>query len=179
VPLFANIVSGPEVVLRLLGIPEVLTSFSGYFTNLGALILGLFVYSGAQPELILGNLPLLDIFSTAMFILGVFYLVKLGKNRRTIILFSSLITLILLLPLRDDFKVYQSILLSLIYIVIISGIVELLNRWFGHFPRNPWARNFGVVLVVVAIGFASFYHLQRYYIAWPNAPETKQAYVVK
>jgi hypothetical protein len=55
-------------------------------------------------------------------------------------------------------------------LLAIGGIVEILQRWLESFPRNPVARSIGVCLLVAAIGFTSFYHLQRYFVAWGNNP---------
>jgi hypothetical protein len=58
----------------------------------------------------------------------------------------------------------------------IAGIVELLNRWIKSFPRNPIARSVGVCVIVIAIGFTSHYHLQRYFVAWSGNPSAIEAH---
>jgi hypothetical protein len=143
------------------------------------LVLAPFFRSPLLPELHLGRLPLLDIFSTTMFLLGIYYYAVRFTNRRSLILFSSFVLLLLVIPLSPIYILSATILMPLIYICIISGIVELLKQWFSYFPRNPLARSLGVALVVIAIGFTSFYHLERYFIAWPNTPDTKNVYVVQ
>lgn len=178
-PLLVGLVKDPSSIRVLLGIPANLPSFNEYLNNLLNLILAPFFRSPLMPELHLGRLPLLDIFSTTMFLLGVYYYVMRPGNRRSIILFASFGLLLLILPLTPLYLLGASILLPLIYIFIVSGIVELLNQWFSYFPRNPLARSIGVGVVVIAIGFTSFYHLQRYFIAWPNTPDTKTVYVVQ
>lgn len=179
IPLIIGLFKHPGAVKLLLGIPAGLPSISQYFHNLFNLVLTPFFRSPLLPELHLGRLPLLDIFSTAMFILGIYYYSKNFRNRRSLILFFSFVLLLLIIPLSPAYVLNATILLPLIYICIISGIVELLKQWFSYFPRNPLARSIGVGLVVVAIGFTSFYHLQRYFIAWPNTPDTKNSYVVQ
>lgn len=178
-PLIVGIIKTPATFKVLLGIPSVLPTFSMYFHNMGNLILAPFFRSPLMPELHLGRLPLLDIFSTTMFILGIYYYAVRATNRRSVILFFSFVSLLVIIPLSPAYMLSATILMPLIYICIISGIVELLKQWFSYFPRNPLARSVGVGLVVVAIGFTSFYHLERYFIAWPNTPDTKNAYVVQ
>lgn len=178
-PLIIGIFKEPSVLKTLLGIPAVLPSVSTYFGNLGNLLIAPFFRSPLVPEIHLGRLPLLDIFSTTMFLLGVYYYAMRATNRRSIILFFSALLLVLIIPLSPFYLLNATILMPLIYICIISGIVELLKQWFSYFPRNPLARSVGVGLIVVAIGFTSFYHLQRYFIAWPNTPDTKNVYVVQ
>lgn len=177
-PLFASLLHAPGQLKELIGLPAVLPSFATYSSQIGNSLISLFIVSEPLPELHLGTLPLLDIFSSVMFLLGIYYFASRIKHRRSIILFVSLVMLLAITALSPAYQMAQTILLPIVYIFIIAGIVELLNQWFSYFPRNPWARNFGISLIVIAIGFASFYHLQRYFIAWPNAPETKTVYVV-
>lgn len=178
-PLVFGILAEPGVIKQLLGIPANFPTISEYAHSVVNLILTPFFRSPLLPEIHLGRLPLLDIFSTTMFILGVYYYAQRITNRRTLILFGSLITLVLIIPLSGGYLLNATILMPLIYICVITGIVELLKQWFSYFPRNPLARSLGVGFVVIAIGFTSFYHLQRYFIAWPNTPDTKAVYVVK
>lgn len=177
-PLALSIIEHPNQLHELLGIPQNLPNLHDYLARL-AYTLSMIVFRSAPlPELHLGTLPMLDIFSAAMLFLGVFYFMQRIRSHHSIIIFSSSLVLLLLVPLSPLYQLSTTILLSFVYIFVISGIVELLNQWFSYFPRNPWARNFGVSLIVIAIGFSSFYHLQRYFVAWPNAPETKNAYIV-
>jgi hypothetical protein len=127
----------------------------------------------------LGHMPMLDIFSSAMFLLGIYYYFSRLPKRRSVIIFASFIILLLVIPLSNTYQIAATVLLPLVYICIIAGIVEILNQWFLYFPRNPLARNIGVALIVVAIGFSSFYHLQSYFIAWPGSPQTKAVYMLK
>jgi hypothetical protein len=178
-PLLFGMLAEPTTAKQLLGIPQQLPSFNGYIHNLINLVMAPFFRSPLLPETHLGRLPLLDVFSTTMFILGIYYYAQRLTNRRTLILFGSLFLLLFVIPLSGGYLLNATILMPLIYICIITGIVELLKQWFSYFPRNPLARGLGVAFVVIAIGFTSFYHLQRYFIAWPNTPDTKAVYVVK
>ena len=178
-PLFISLASHPGQIKELLGIPLYMPSISQYLSQLyhgGSMII---IKSVKLSELHLGDLPLLDVFSSAMFFFGLFYYSKRLPKRRSLLILSSIILLILIVTLTTDYQLWITILLPLIFMCIIAGVVELLNQWFSYFPRNPLARNIGVAIVVVAIGFTSFYHLQRYFIAWPNSSDTKSVYVVK
>lgn len=178
-PLFISLVRYPGQLHELLGIPATLPSFTVYWHQLAYTVSMILFRSAPLPELHLGRLPMLDIFSAAMFALGLYYYAVRRNNRRSIVLFASMALMLILVPLSPAYQLSATIFVSFVYICVISGIVELLHQWFTYFPRNPWARNFGVAMLVVAIGFASFYHLERYFIAWPNTPETKSVYVVK
>lgn len=178
VPLLISLFQNPSQYHLLFGIPEALPTLKVYFVQFAYTISMIVFRSATMPELHLANLPMLDIFSAAMMLLGAYYLAQRIKSRHSVIIFASTITFLLLVPLSDAYQLSATILLPFVYIFVVAGIVELLNQWFTYFPRNPWVRNFGVVLIVVAIGFASFYHLQRYYVAWPNATDTKNSYTV-
>jgi 4-amino-4-deoxy-L-arabinose transferase-like glycosyltransferase len=179
-PLFVSLLGAPGQLKELLGIPTVgLASVGEYFINLVQIISSTFIYASTMPITFLGNLPVLDVFSGACAILGIYFFIKRFRHRRSIIIFSGLTFSILLLALNNNFQIFFALLLPFLYIFVIAGIIEMLKQWFHFFPRNPLARNFGVTLIVIAIGLVSFYQLQRYYVAWANAPETKAVYVIK
>lgn len=178
-PLFVSLVQHPGQLYELLGIPKSLPTITVYMQQLAYTVSMIVFRSAPLAALHLGRLPMLDIFSSAMLALGVYYFWTRRKNRRSIILFACSLLMLLLVPLSPAYQLSATIFISMVYITVVAGLVELLNQWFQYFPRNPWARNFGVALLVIAIGFASFYHLQRYFIAWPSTPETKAVYVVK
>lgn len=180
VPLIISLIGAPGQLRELLGIPTYgLANITEYSMNLVQIISSIFFYASTMPVTFLGNLPVLDVFSSACAILGIYYFIKRFRHRRSIIIFSGLSFSILLLALFNNFQLFFALLLPFLYIFVIAGIIELLKQWFQFFPRNPLARNFGVALIVIAIGLVSFYQLQRYYVAWANAPETKAVYVIK
>ena len=53
------------------------------------------------------------------------------------------------------------------------------NKWNEVFPLNPIAKYIGNAIVVVAVLFVGFYHINRYFFAWRNNPETKQSFTVQ
>jgi hypothetical protein len=113
-----------------------------------------------------------------MMILGLYYFSQRLYTRHSVTIFASMVILVILIPLTVNYQLSVAVLLPFIYICVTAGIAELLNQWFSYFPRNPWARNFGISLLVIAIGITCFYHLQRFYVAWPNTPETKSSYTI-
>jgi hypothetical protein len=178
-PLCASLLSHPGQIKELLGIPLEIVGVKQYFANLFYGFSMIFLIAPAQPELHLARLPMINFFETAMFVLGVYYFLERKSSKRSLIVFASSIIFLLFLPLSPTFQLQAAILLPFVYVFILAGIVELLNQWFASFPRNPLLRSLGIIMVVVTIGFSCFYHLQRFYIAWPNASETKTSYVVK
>ena len=65
------------------------------------------------------------------------------------------------------------LLMPIVYILTAMGIAVLLQKWFTVFPRNPLARTVGITILCLALATVSVYHLQRYFIVWPNTTATK------
>ena len=72
-----------------------------------------------------------------------------------------------------------SILMPFIYVLVAAGIGLLLDRWQKVFPRNVIAQAVGVGLVSLAVIAVSWYGLRHYFVAWPNAPATKQVFTIE
>jgi hypothetical protein len=178
-PLFISLTQYPGQLKEFIGFPAVLPTPSQYLANFAWQFSTLFVYSQPFPELYVGRLPLLDIFSVAMVLLGVYHFVHYMPRRRIVSFGFLFIVLALIIPLSNPYQIPMTAFIAIIYVLIASGIYELLRQWFSYFPRNPFARNGAVVLVAIIIGLATLYNLQRFYVAWPNAPETKAVYVVQ
>jgi hypothetical protein len=178
-PLFVSLANHPGQIRELLGIPMTLPSFEIYLSQLANQVSAIVIRSQPLPEIHLGKLPILDIFSATMFALGLYYFARRLPKTRSLILIGCLVLLILILPISNEYQLNSAILLPLIYICVITGIVTMLKYWYEYFPRNPLARNIGVVLIVIAIGFSCYYNLQYYFIAWPNSADTQAVYMVK
>lgn len=178
-PLFYSLAHHPGQIRELLGIPLQLPSITQYFNHLLGIIAAIAIYAKTMPELHLANLPTLDIFSTAMFLLGLYHFIRLLPKQRSILFLSCFAVLTLVIALSSDYQLNMILLLPLIYLSVTAGIAEMIKRWFTFFPRNPLARNIGIGLIVLAIGFSSYYQMRTYFIAWPNSSATKAAYMVK
>ena len=126
-----------------------------------------------DPALWLVGTPILDVATLAFVLLGVYSYVKGPHPLRFRILVGLVIGVVGLVVL-GAVPIY--LLLPLVYIFAASGIALLLQQWFTVFPRNPFARNFAVVWMIILLVIVAGYHVRRSYLAWPNAPATKQAY---
>lgn len=131
------------------------------------------------PEIFLGTLPILDLFSVAMVILGIYYFIKFMPKRRKMSFFIALGILLLIIPLSENILLTMTALIPFVYILIPSGVFEMLRQWYAIFPRNPLARNIAVIAIVALVGLATFYNLERFYVAWPNTEATKSVYMVQ
>jgi hypothetical protein len=157
-----------------MGLPETLPPISTIAKNIMSIPLMLFLRGPSDSAMWLGRLPLLDLFSAAFLILGVYtYSLRLNLDRSRFLFAGSILGAILF---SLDGPVTIAIILPFIYIFIAGGLAFMLNQWFAVFPRNPFARNIGGSLLTIAVLMSIFYHINHYFIAWPNTPETKQVY---
>ncbi|HSX53432.1 MAG TPA: hypothetical protein VLF90_03645 [Patescibacteria group bacterium] len=174
-PLIYGLVMHPQLTrsfagLPLLHWPSVLTVCK----NILYVPYHLAVHSGLNPVFGLSNLPLLDIFTLAMAVLGIYAYFFRRQLDRTKLLLGSIILGVALISLGGGVEIV--ILLPFIYLFAAGGITLMLQQWFTVFPLNPLARIVATTLMTVIVLMASFYHINRYFVAWPNAPITKQTF---
>lgn len=176
-PLLIAIARSPELVKPFVGLPVgQLATISTILKNIALVPVQIFVRGPNDPVIWLGRLPLLDIFSAAMCIIGVYSFYSQRKLDRAKILFGIFILGCILAGLRGS--VSLSFAIVPVYLFIASGIAYMLKQWLTVFPSNPLARSIGIVLIVAAVGLSSFYNLKQYFIAWPKAPATKQSFQI-
>ena len=170
--------SGHHVVFQqILAIPQHLPTVAMIWDHARQLG-GAIVYRGYySPEFWLYGAPLLNIAEIVLFIAGAFVIVRPPYLRGNYYLAGAVFLSVILNLLGGGATIVM--LIPLIYLVIAGGVYYLLDQWMTIFPRNPIAQSLGVGLVCVVAGFSVYYHLQAYYVAWPQAPETKQVYTIK
>jgi hypothetical protein len=162
-----------SILATIAGVPDGLRTPSEYAARLINIPKQLFWRGPADATSWVGRMPLLDVFTAVAFGLGIYaYYSKLRLDRTKILVFGLLLgaTLYVVgsMPL--------AFILPLIYIVAAAGITGLMQQWQTVFPRNPLARGIGSTLLTAAVLISCAYNLTHYFIAWPNAPETKQAF---
>lgn len=175
-PLIWSFVKDPSLIKTYLGFPQNLPSPLTYLADLIRVPFHVLVHNQSNPALWLGGSPLLDAFSLAMFLLAIYlYLrhIKLGRSPLFIGLAAVSTVLIAL-----QGAVTITVLLPFIYILIALGVDYVLEQWYIVFPRNPIARGLGQIILIAVIGLSCSYQLQNYFVAWPNASQTKQAFSV-
>lgn len=173
-PLAWGIWHTPSLARLVVGLPQhSLPSVIDFASNVMNVPLNFVLRGPNDPVLWLGRMPFLDIFTLAMVILGVY----VWYSKRKLDRFKLYIGYFLLgLVLCGLGVVSNVIFLPLVYIFATSGMTLMLQQWFTVFPRNPLARAIGTSVLTVAILTTSYYHINRYFIAWPNAPQTKQVF---
>ena len=177
VPLGLAIYKDPELAKVMAGLPaagwpQPLTVLK----NLLDVPMQLILRGPMMPEHWLGRLPILDAFSLAMLALGGYLYTKHLKLPRVHALAATFLATMALVALGGNITV--TLVVPFVYILVAVGVDFLLDRWYMVFPRNIIAQTVGVVLVSVALVATAWYGIRHYYVAWPNAPETKQIFTI-
>ena len=162
------------VLLSAFGLPHQLPQLRTILNNLIDIPVSLVLLGPSDAVKWLGRLPILDAFSTAMLILGIYSIRYHFRLTRIQLLTGSTIILIALISLGGAVTITS--LIPVVYILIAAGVAFMLQQWLTVFPRNPVARTVATSLMSVAILFVSFYHINHYFIAWPQTPATKAAF---
>lgn len=135
-----------------------------------------FIYRAPiDPLLNVGRLPLLDVASGGLLLIGLYAYRKNTKLERTKI-FIIIGFFALIIGALGALTPAIIILLPFVYALIAAGISYLIDQWYAVFPKNPFARSFGLVLVVCIVAASSFYQLNRFLVVWPQTPETRALY---
>ncbi|MDQ3158981.1 MAG: glycosyltransferase family 39 protein [bacterium] len=135
----------------------------------------LFAQGPLDPSINLSRLPLLDIFSSVLFLFGLYaYYFKQNLTRTKLI---GVLLAVSAIIIAIDGHYFMPLLIPLVFIVIASGVELLIQQWLTIFPKNPLAQKLGVSLVVITIMLTGFYHIQRYFVAWTGSPETHEEFI--
>ncbi len=174
-PLAIAFIRQPSLIADWLLIPEKLPSIMTVATNLARLPAILTFRMPDIPVYWLGNLPILDVFSGTMLLLGLYsYRSKLSLDRSKALLGATLMSAILIAVSNDFSNI--TLLIPFTFLLIAQGIYYLLNEWFAVFPRNPLARVLGMAVFCVALLTACSYNVFHYMVAWPHTPATVQSF---
>lgn len=174
-PLVWAFVHDSSLLRTWLGLPEFLPDgVKQYLLNVINTVASIFILRQENAALGVGRLPLLDIFTTGMAILGSYaMLVQLGLDRARLLV-SIMVFGVLVVALSGPVSI--SFLLPFVYLLAAGGIALMLQKWFTVFPKNPAARLLAIIFISLAVSISAYYNLTRYFIAWPNTTETKQTF---
>ena len=175
VPLVYGVIRQPSLIKILIGLPATgLPKPYDFLRHLINVPVQIFVRGAYNPTVWLGRLPLLDVFSSVILLLGIYSYYHKRQLDRAKLLAGSLVIGSLLVALHGSVSII--ILAPTIYLLMSSGVGYLLNQWLMVYPRNPLARGIGIGLVSLLIAMCCFYNLKQYFVAWPSAPATKRVF---
>jgi hypothetical protein len=177
IPILWASIQNPAVLREILALPAHVPTVASLWQQAKELG-GAIVYRGYySPEFWLYGSPLLNTAEMTLFLAGVFVLIQTPRLRKDHYIVGAMLVSIALILLGGSATI--AMLIPLMYLVIAGGIYYLLDQWLTIFPRNPIARGLGVGLICITASFSAYYHVQAYYVAWPQAPETEQVYTIK
>lgn len=128
-----------------------------------------------DPHINIARLPVFDIASGILFLIGLHAYRQKFRLDRTKVMIGSGIVGCVLGALGSPISAIV-FLLPFAFSVIAAGIEYLLDEWSRVFPRNPVARSFSVILLTTTVLFSSYYQVTRFFVVWPQTPETRAVY---
>jgi hypothetical protein len=121
------------------------------------------------------SLPVLDVASGGFFLIGLYAYYKNSKLERTRIMVLTALFGIVLGAL-GEITIAVVLLLPFVYSVVAAGISFVLDEWYSVFPRNPFARSFGLLIITSVVLMSVYYQATRFFVVWPQTPETREVY---
>lgn len=129
----------------------------------------------ADPLITVGRLPILDIASGALMLLGAYSYYRNRVLERTKIMVLGALLAVLLGAL-GEVRLGVTLFLPFAFILMAGGVSYLLDTWYVVFPKNPLARNFAFIVLILVVAASSMYQLKKFFVVWPNTPETSEVY---
>lgn len=173
-PLFISLLREPKLLTAWLGLPEQVPSVVSVAKNFLQIPLNLLARGPDNPTLWLGTVPILDAFASVMALLGAYsYYFKYRLDRVRLL---AIILVIGTFLISLDGALNITLLIPFIFILVANGFTLMTQQWFTVFPRNPLARVLGLTLITVTVFLSVYYQLNHYFVAWPNAPATLEAF---
>lgn len=173
-PLAYALVRDPTLVGEWLGLPTELIPLE-WVRRILVLPIFLTAQGPLEPVYNLGRLPLLDVFTTVLVILGIYSYYFKAKLLRTQMF--GLLAIVATMLIAFNGPTFLSLLLPIVFIIAAAGLTLLLQQWFTVFPNNPIARSIGVITIAVVISITGVYHARRYFVAWAGNPDTRGEFI--
>lgn len=144
-PLIIGIVKDPGIIRTLLGFSESITNFG---TNASSLVRN---YSSfAEPTTGTVIVPVYGLAMVLLILLGLYRLFSAKYTAKSYILSFWLLLLVPLVCLNPSFV---SITFVPVVLLVALAVDYLIRSWYRLFPRNPYARIFGLLpLAVLVVG---------------------------
>lgn len=175
--LIVSFLHKPTLIAQWLGAPNHFGSITTIAYNAAQVPINLFISGPDNPLAWLGRLPIFDIFSTVMVVIGIIYYIKHWRSGRARQLAGYSALSIILIALGGP--VSLSLIVALMYFIAAAGMSQLLREWYTRFPANPVARSIGIIILSVVVLVSCAYNLQSYFIAWPHNSATHAAFTRK
>lgn len=161
----------------VLAIPSSLPNAAHFGAEIIRMFGGLIIKSPGGSNLLLANLPVLNIAILALAVFGGYALFAAARGK-AIALGLNILLAIILAALNSDVA-YLALAVPALIISAAAGLRYLYVEWRGIFPRNPVPKTFALALIAAVVAGQLYYTLNYSLRAWPHSPSTRQAYVLK
>lgn len=180
-PAIVAVAHHPRELFTVAGLPTHMENVGFYVHRLGSTLAALvWQYNDVSSSQWVRGTAIFDVFTLAMIVLGAYslrYSHALMRGR-----LQAGLSLLFWLLIVTAGPVTFVALTPVLYLLAAGGIAFMLQQWFAVFPRNPIARSVAVGLVCLSVGLCSYFHMYRYFVAWPYTSQTKspvtQSYLV-
>ena len=117
--------------------------------------------------------PIIDISALALMILGLLKTIVDRSTARTYMIWIWLLLALPLLLVRPDLVAVITVPL---FILLAIGIETLLREWYSIFPKNPYARGVGLVLIIGLVGVMTLSGIERHTYGYKYNPEAVKSF---
>lgn len=161
-PLIYWCLTRPEFFLQLAG------RGSGPIDLLTNLKIILWSYFWPHPLVQNGQIiPLMDASALALTALGLISTIRQHHTARAYMIFAWLVLAAPLLALQPSLIVMVTVPL---FILLAVGVETLVREWYRLFPKNPYARATGLLLLICLIGVMTLSGIDRYLHGYRSMP---------
>ncbi len=176
-PLFWSSLSDLGIWRDLFGLPSSLPSPAQLVSNVYHSFESLIFKSSLSAEHTLIGAPILTSIEIILVLFGAYNLWKKPRLATTYYISGLLLLAIMLNSLGGSISLFMAA--PFIYMFISAGIYFLLQEWLTVFPRNPVAKHFAVVVMVLLVATSITFQLRSYFVAWPHNQHTKDIFTVE
>lgn len=153
---------------------ETVSALAGTAKHYPLVWLHIFVGGWHEPLYNVGGLAVVSLFIALAFVVGIQMYGRHWHASRSQMLLALWLVATGLIALPSSIN--NALLLPIVFVLATGGIGYLLHIWLKVFPRNPFARGFGIGLIALVVIFGMAYNLRNYYVAWPHTPATRAAF---
>lgn len=157
-----------------LGLPTHFASLARLLKQFVGVPVHLFLRGPEYPQVWLGRAAILDIFTLAMCLIGIYFYATHWQAARSRLLGTYIIIGFILIGLGGP--VSLSLLVPFLYIGAAAGLAYMIREWLQVFPFNPLGRTVGLALLTIVVTFSCIYNLRAYFVAWPHNSTTQATF---
>lgn len=173
IPLGWHIWRDPTVIREFLAVPQALPGPFQFFADLWTATSTLLnPFSSSLGTFIA---PLLSIPTITLAAIG---LIRTISDYHSVRSYVLLLWLAVLIPVIGLNPTHLNVLFVPLMLLGAIGMQSLFRYWYDLFPRNPYARVFGLLPILLLIAAIIGFNYQRYFIGVAYAPSSVQQYNV-